>query len=40
MVERRSWCRWARARRWWNVLEAGWALGRDWMGGRVVVVVV
>lgn len=40
MVERRSWWRCTRVRTCWNVEEAGCELGRDWIGGRVVVMVV
>lgn len=39
-AERRSCLRWTRVRTCWNVEEAGCELGRDWIGGSVVVVVV
>lgn len=39
-VERRIWCCEVRVRRWWNVVCAGWAEGRESRGGRVVVVRV
>lgn len=39
-VERRRCWRLVRARRCWNVVLAGWAVGRERMGGRAVVRIV
>jgi len=39
-VERRRWWRWVSERSCWYVAYAGWAVGRERMGGRVVVVRV
>ena len=39
-VERRIWWRWVRARRWRNVVWAGWAVRRARMGGMVIVEIV
>lgn len=39
-VERRIWCFVVRVRRWWNVVWAFEAAGRERRGGRVVVVRV
>ena len=39
-VERRSWCFEVRVRRWWKVVWAWEAAGRERKGGRVVVVRV